>query len=136
MLIVDPPGLGPGKWYLSSSDLPMPVTGFRLISSISLLIPRASCGRSCARMCGHPALTSNAGLTGVKGVCRVGVGEVMLGYVTAVEGAVVGLEQPAGVGRRAQQMGTCAECGVVALSGRGRGPLPPGCVRLAADARG
>src|SRR6202050_4556582 len=37
----------------------------------------------------------------------------MFGYVDAVEGVLVGLEQPTGVGRRAQQIGALAQGGVV-----------------------
>src|SRR5581483_1166291 len=47
------------------------------------------------------------------GVHRVGVDEVMLGYVDAVEGVLISLEQSTGVDRRAQQIGTFAKCGVV-----------------------
>src|SRR5580704_7165270 len=40
----------------------------------------------------------------------------MLGHVEAVQGVLVSLEQPTGVGRRTQQVGALAEGGVV-LSG-------------------
>src|SRR6266496_5365628 len=59
------------------------------------------------------------------GVRRVRVDKVVLGYVDAVEGVLVGLEQPAGVGRRAQQIGTFAKCGVV-LGGDQDGIAVPG----------
>ena len=37
----------------------------------------------------------------------------MLGHVEAVQGVLVGLEQAAGIGRRAQQVGALAQGGVV-----------------------
>src|SRR5690348_16125256 len=59
------------------------------------------------------------------GVGRVGVDKVMLSYVNAAERVLVGLEQPTGVGRRAQQIRTFAECGVV-LGGNQNGIAMPG----------
>src|ERR1700722_10853258 len=56
---------------------------------------------------------------------RVGVDQGMLGGAYAVQGVLVGTEQPAGVSRRAQQVGALAQGGVV-LGGDEEGVAVPG----------
>src|SRR6185312_10147130 len=56
---------------------------------------------------------------------RVGVDQGMLGRPYAVQGVLVGTEQPTGVSRRAQQIGALAQGGVV-FGGDEEGVAMPG----------
>jgi hypothetical protein len=87
VLIVDPPGTSPGRWSLSGSGFPMPVTGSRLTVSVSLLIRAGILWSVLGQdvQSSWPDLRMQAS-PGSKGVCRVGTGEVLLGYVSPVEG--------------------------------------------------